>query len=205
MFINLGVHSYYSLLMSSMSVDDIIDNAIKNQQHYVTLVDFNNLYGAMEFYCKATRAKLIPIIGLHIMYQNQHVYVFAKNNQGYHNLIKLSSKVMTQQIFDINDYLTNTYIIVDDLTKTTWLKNKTNAYSYDNDIQPIALQVCYFASKTDVIYFKGLKAIGQDAKLNEFDNNRDFDQYYLLTDSEAKKKFSTQALKNLQELLETCK
>ena len=82
MFINLCVHSYFSLLMSSMSIDDIINYAIKNKQKYVCLVDLNNMYGAMEFYNKALANNLIPIIGLHIKYNNEDFYLIAKNNLG---------------------------------------------------------------------------------------------------------------------------
>ena len=53
MFVNLCVHSYFSLLMSSISIDDIINFALKDKQKYVCLTDFNNMYGAMEFYNKA--------------------------------------------------------------------------------------------------------------------------------------------------------
>jgi DNA polymerase-3 subunit alpha len=101
-----------------MSIDDIINLAIKNQQKYVALTDFNNLYGAMEFYDKAVKAKLIPIIGLHIKYQQQDVYVIAQNIIGYYSLVKISSLIMTEQAFDINDYLKDIFILVPDIKKS---------------------------------------------------------------------------------------
>jgi DNA polymerase-3 subunit alpha len=99
--------------MSSISIDDIINHACINKQKYVALVDINNMYGAMEFYQKAIANNLIPIIGLQLTYQNTKVVLIAKNNNGYHNLIKISSCVMTSVEYDINNYLTDTYVIVE--------------------------------------------------------------------------------------------
>jgi DNA polymerase-3 subunit alpha len=118
MFINLAVHSHYSLLMSSISIDDIINHAHMHEQKYVALVDINNMYGAMEFYQKATANGLIPIIGLQIIYQNEKAILIAKNSKGYHNLVKISSCVMTGVHYDISKFLEDTYVIVSDVDKS---------------------------------------------------------------------------------------
>ena len=67
MLVNLCNHSYFSLLMSSISIDDIISYAVKNKHQYVVLTDLNSMYGAAEFYNKAKANNLKPIIGLHII------------------------------------------------------------------------------------------------------------------------------------------
>ena len=77
MFINLFNHSYFSLLMSSIKIDDIINFAKANNQTHVCLTD-TNLYGAIEFYNKAKANNLKPIIGLNIKYNNQDVYLIAR-------------------------------------------------------------------------------------------------------------------------------
>ena len=110
MFVNLCVHSYFSLLMSSISIDDIINFALKNKQKYVCLTDFNNMYGAMEFYNKALENNLKPIIGLHVVYENEDLYLIAKDNSGYRNLLKISSKIMTNQQYNLNDYSESLFI-----------------------------------------------------------------------------------------------
>ncbi|MDR3163746.1 MAG: DNA polymerase III subunit alpha [Mycoplasmataceae bacterium] len=204
MFINLAVHSYYSLLMSSMSIDDIINLAIKNQQKYVALTDFNNLYGAMEFYDKAVKAKLIPIIGLHIKYQQQDVYVIAQNIIGYYSLVKISSLIMTEQAFDINDYLKDIFILVPDIKKSPWLKSSTNVYSYTSDSQPIALNICYYAQPEDVKYVKGLNAIANESVLSDLEKNHQWDNYHLISQVQAQTKFTAQALANLEHVINHC-
>jgi DNA polymerase-3 subunit alpha len=102
-----------------MSIDDIIYHARQHQQKYVALVDINNMYGAMEFYQKATASGLIPIIGLQITYENEKVILIAKNDDGYHELVKISSKVMTNTQYDINDLINNVYVILHNADNNT--------------------------------------------------------------------------------------
>jgi hypothetical protein len=47
-------------------------------------------------------------------------------------------------------------------------------------------------------------AIGSDQQLSDFDNNHDFDDKCMLSEEEAKIKFSTQALNNLEKLISSC-
>ena len=71
--INLNVHSYYSLLSSSLSIDKIISFAISNNQEYVCMVDKNVMYGAFEFYKKAkisTRCYLQKSVEKCMKYKN---------------------------------------------------------------------------------------------------------------------------------------
>ena len=110
MLVNLLNYSYFTLLNSTMSIDDIIDYAIKNNQKYVCLTDFNNMYGAIEFYTKAIKNNLIPIIGLNIVYKNINIFLIAKDNVGYKSLIKISSFVMTNKPFELNDYINGLWI-----------------------------------------------------------------------------------------------
>jgi len=88
MFINLNVHSHYSLLNSTLSIDDLIKYALDNKQPYVCLTDLNNMYGCIEFYDKAKAHNLTPIIGLEFEYQNATLVAYAKNYNGYLKLIK---------------------------------------------------------------------------------------------------------------------
>jgi DNA polymerase-3 subunit alpha len=104
--------------MSSITIDDIILYAIANKQKYVCLTDFN-MYGAMEFYNKAHQNNLIPLIGLHIVFNNQDVYFIAKNNRGYKNLLKISSNIMTNQSFDIENHIDSLFVIADDIDKVS--------------------------------------------------------------------------------------
>lgn len=204
MFVNLLTHSYFSLLMSSISIDDIIHYAIANKQKYVCLTDFNNMYGAMEFYNKAHQNNLIPIIGLHIVFNNQDVYLIAKDNKGYKNLLKISSNVMTNQSFNIKNYIDSLFVIADDIDKISWLKQKENGFSLNQSkTNPIAARPCFYENKEDVIYVNALNAIANEKKLEDYDNDKQLNDLYLLNEDSAKKIFSKQALDNLAKVIKS--
>ncbi|HSX13219.1 MAG TPA: DNA polymerase III subunit alpha [Chlamydiales bacterium] len=105
-WIPLNVHSQYSILDSTASVNAIAERAKAYQIPALALTDQGNLYGAVDFYkaCKAAGVK--PIFGCKIWmaptsrFEKKRVYgmpngfpilLLAKNNVGYRNLCKLSS------------------------------------------------------------------------------------------------------------------
>jgi DNA polymerase-3 subunit alpha len=47
-------------------------------------------------------------------------------------------------------------------------------------------------------------AIANDSKITEYENNHQFDECYMLSESQANKKFSPQALDNLDKLIKSC-
>jgi DNA polymerase-3 subunit alpha len=47
-------------------------------------------------------------------------------------------------------------------------------------------------------------SIGSDQQLTSFDNNHDYDDFYMLTDEQAQCKFSVDALKNLEQVITSC-
>ena len=202
MFINLLTHSYFSLLMSSISIDDIILYAIANKQKYVCLTDFN-MYGAMEFYNKAHQNNLIPLIGLHIVFNNQDVYFIAKNNKGYKNLLKISSNIMTNQSFDIENHIDSLFVIADDIGKVSWLKQKENGFSLDQTkANPIAARPCFYEKKEDVIYVKALNAIANEKKLEDYNDSEEWNELYFLDEHSAREMFSKESLDNLTKVVE---
>lgn len=160
MFINLNTHSYYSLLMSSITIDDIINFAIKNKQKYVSLIDINSMYGTIEFYHKAINNNLIPVIGLQIEYQNEKVILVAKNNNGCKNLFKISSLVMTNRKLDLSQHLADLFVIVNDTSKCSWIKDHESSFSLNRNANDcIACREAFFESKDDIEYIKVLHAI----------------------------------------------
>ncbi|MDO8556895.1 MAG: DNA polymerase III subunit alpha [Candidatus Jorgensenbacteria bacterium] len=102
-FIHLHVHSHYSLLDGLAKIDDIIKRAKELEMDAVALTDHGNLYGAIEFYKKARKAKIKPIIGVEAYIapngrlqkragvddERYHLTLLVKNQAGWKNLIKL--------------------------------------------------------------------------------------------------------------------
>ncbi len=105
-FVHLHTHSHYSLLDGLAKIDDIIDRAKELGMKAVALTDHGNLYGAIEFYKKAVKAEIKPILGVEtyvaprsrfekenkIDDQYSHLILLCENNTGWKNLIQLVTK-----------------------------------------------------------------------------------------------------------------
>ena len=104
-FVHLHVHSHYSLLDGLSKIDGLVDKAVRNKMPALALTDHGVMYGAVEFYQKAKKAGIKPIIGVEAYVARNshkdkgsrmdgrpyHLVLLAKNNIGYHNLIKLTT------------------------------------------------------------------------------------------------------------------
>ncbi len=120
-FIHLHNHSHYSLQDGACTVDGLIAAAIKYNMRSVALTDHGVMYGAIEFYKKATKAGIKPIIGMEAYVVNEgdrferrssvtngtgkkrknysHLILLAKNKTGYKNLTKLSTLGHTEGFY----------------------------------------------------------------------------------------------------------
>lgn len=112
-FIHLHNHTHYSLQDGACTVDSLIMAAKKHNMHAVALTDHGVLFGALEFYNKARKHGIKPIIGMEAYIvpegkrtdrgkaedipgkkrskQYRHLILLAKNKTGFKNLSKLST------------------------------------------------------------------------------------------------------------------
>ncbi|HMQ11733.1 MAG TPA: DNA polymerase III subunit alpha [Oligoflexia bacterium] len=97
-FVHLHNHSQYSLLESSLRIEDLIVWSKQQGYQAVALTDKGNLHGALQLYQKAKKQDLKPIVGLELDLsldqQNSNfcpLLFWAKNNEGLRNLFYLSS------------------------------------------------------------------------------------------------------------------
>ena len=105
-FTHLHTHSHYSLLDGLAKIDQLLDHAKELGMDSLALTDHGNIYGAVEFFKKATERGIKPIIGTEI-YQSlekmsdkrpniddkrYHLVLLVKNEEGYKNLTKLLTK-----------------------------------------------------------------------------------------------------------------
>ena len=63
-FIHLHNHTHYSLQDGACTVDGLINAAKKHEMKSVAITDHGVMYGAAEFYNKAKKAGIKPIIGM---------------------------------------------------------------------------------------------------------------------------------------------
>ncbi|MBI3305146.1 DNA polymerase III subunit alpha [Candidatus Parcubacteria bacterium] len=105
-FVHLHVHSHYSLLDGLGKIDELLDRAKELGMDALALTDHGVLYGAVEFYQKAKKRDIKPLIGCElyltdgamadrsagIKENRYHLLVIAKNETGYRNLVRLVTR-----------------------------------------------------------------------------------------------------------------
>ncbi len=97
MFVHLQIRSGYSLLNSSIQIEELIKKAKENNFTALALTDENVLYGVFPFYEQCLAAGIKPIIGMITTLENgDQLILLAKNQQGYHHLIKISSIIQLE-------------------------------------------------------------------------------------------------------------
>lgn len=112
-FTHLHVHSHYSLLDGSAKIDQILDACQELKMPSIALTDHGSMYGLVEFYKKAKKRGVRPILGCEAyltpdsMHQKRpnidikryHLILLVKNKQGYQNLVKLTTKAYLQGFY----------------------------------------------------------------------------------------------------------
>ncbi|MBI2624229.1 DNA polymerase III subunit alpha [Candidatus Parcubacteria bacterium] len=105
-FVHLHVHSHYSLLDGLGKIDELLDRAKELGMEALALTDHGVLYGAVEFYQKAKKRGIKPLIGCELYLTDvamterragtkenrYHLLVIAKNETGYRNLVQLVTR-----------------------------------------------------------------------------------------------------------------
>ena len=105
-FTHLHVHSHYSLLDGLAKIDDLVNRAKELGMEALALTDHGTLYGAVEFFQKAKKADIKPIIGCEMYVASGniadknpgpnnkrfHLTILVKNKTGYKNLVRLITK-----------------------------------------------------------------------------------------------------------------
>lgn len=65
-FVHLHNHTHYSLLDAISTVDGLVNAAVENNMKAVALTDHGVMYGVMDFYKKARKKGIKPIIGCEV-------------------------------------------------------------------------------------------------------------------------------------------
>ncbi len=104
-FVHLHNHTHYSLLDGLQKVPEMLDRIKELGMEAVAITDHGTLSGAIEFYKEAKKRDIKPIIGTeayiaprkHTEKEGKkdanpfHLILLAMNNQGYENLMRLST------------------------------------------------------------------------------------------------------------------
>lgn len=112
-FVNLHVHTEYSLLDGACRIDRLTDKITRLGQTAVAITDRGFMYGVVEFWKAAKERGINPIIGCEVLVRPEeipeipvntgadrfyHLVLLCENNTGYRNLVKIVSSAATGDI-----------------------------------------------------------------------------------------------------------
>ncbi|MFT4658107.1 MAG: DNA polymerase-3 subunit alpha [Candidatus Aldehydirespiratoraceae bacterium] len=117
-FTHLHVHTEFSMLDGAARLDDLVAKAVEDGQPAIGMTDHGNMYGTLDFYKECNKQGIKPIIGTEAYMAHDHrserpsrrgrvddsggeteagkklyyhLILLAETNEGYKNLIQLSS------------------------------------------------------------------------------------------------------------------
>ena len=97
MYAPLNIKTSNYLLKSMVQIKDLIKATKDNNFKALGLAD-NNMYGSLEFYNLCLKNNIKPIIGLEVSIPDK-ILLYAKNYEGYQNLMKLTTISSETQIY----------------------------------------------------------------------------------------------------------
>ena len=113
-FNNIKIHTQYSICEGAIKIDDLADYCKANKIQSLGLADSFNLCGALEFSEKLSKVVTQTIIGTQINLKAHNIIgkitLYAKTENGYKNLTKLSSLSYLQ-----NKEIEDPYCSIEDL------------------------------------------------------------------------------------------
>jgi DNA polymerase-3 subunit alpha len=116
-FVHLHLHTDYSLLDGAIQIKPLAQRVAELEMPACAVTDHGNLFGAISFYNAMKAQSVKPIIGCEVYITlgnradratakpkpgekaNYHLILLAKNLEGYHNLVRLTSKAYTEGFY----------------------------------------------------------------------------------------------------------
>ncbi|MEK7112736.1 MAG: DNA polymerase III subunit alpha, partial [Patescibacteria group bacterium] len=104
-FVHLHVHTEYSLLDGLSKISSLVTHVKESGMDAIAISDHGAMYGVIEFYKRCLKEGVKPLIGMEGYttninlrerpergkFQNYHLLLLAKDNEGYQNLMKITS------------------------------------------------------------------------------------------------------------------
>ena len=112
-FVHLHVHTQYSILDGASGVKALVKRAAELGMPALAITDHGNMFGVKQFHQEAVNAGIKPILGCEVYVaqrtrfdktelddrSGRHLILLAKNETGYHNLVKLVSYAWTEGFY----------------------------------------------------------------------------------------------------------
>lgn len=206
----LHLHSYYTKLKSTLTVDDLIDYANNNGFEALALTDTNGMYGLIQFAQKCTAAGIKPLLGTLIDLESEpdtYAVFIAKNNAGYSEICRIITNRKLQENFSLKEVVQNAsdnvYILTASLNLLKELdfnerlkqnlycelivtgrqkKNTRELYKFaeKNGLKFVATNPGYFKTKADFNLHKIVTAIRLNKNITSLEETELVDEEYYL-------------------------
>lgn len=136
-FVHLHVHTEYSLLESTATMDALIKKAKDQEMKALAMTDTNVLYGVIPFYKKCVENGIKPLIGMELwidgILSNDTTFpvlLIAKTENGYKSLLSLSTIKNTSESLSFDQFqqeLQDVYVIL------PFLQSEVSHYLFQGD------------------------------------------------------------------------
>lgn len=212
----LEVKSSYSILSSLNKIELLTEKASNIGYFSLAITDTNSMFGVYEFYLSCKKNNIKPIIGIEIENDNNRYILLAKNNDGYKNLIKISTIVSERNIDinELNNYKDSLILIMPNSSYNEEIfsifEDKYIGYStleekklIDNTKRKVFINDVSYIDKEDYKYIDYLYMIRDDKRLGEIELGTHKDKH-LLSKEEFKNVVDTSALENMKYISEVC-
>ena len=179
----LSIKTDYSILTSLIKIPDLIPYAINNHIEALGIID-DNLSSSMEFILECQKNNIKPLVSLEVNYQNSKIYLYAKDEQGLHNLFKINTIILNNPltINDLKKYINNLIILLpyNSIKLYDELKTITNNIFIGYQTKQEKQSALIITNK--IIYFnQALSLTKEDTKylnyLNMIKDNLTYDTY----------------------------
>ena len=172
----LGIKTEYTLLSSLIKISNLINFAKTNNITALGLLD-DNLNGVMEFYDNCLLNNIKPLIGLHVTLDDKTFYLYAKNYDGYLDLVQINNKIVLEEILTYDDFKSkNIYVVIPYSFKETFAELKKfndkddiyliyTSFEEKNSLRILSANLLFLKEirvlkKEDTVYLEYLKRIG---------------------------------------------
>ncbi|HMU43169.1 MAG TPA: PHP domain-containing protein [Ignavibacteriaceae bacterium] len=133
--IPLHVHSCYSLLQSSVRIDELLNKAAQCNLSSIALTDTDAMYGLIHFAKKAIERNIKPILGAQITQpgsQDIYALLLAKSIDGYKELCRIITARQLNDNFNLVEALNqrseNLFVISNSILLLKQVKDFENVY-----------------------------------------------------------------------------
>jgi len=145
MFVPLRIISGYSFLQSGLTMEKISHSVFSNGYLGAGLADFNYLYGVPHFFEEMNKIKKKAIIGISVLINDYSLVLYALNEDGYKNLIKVSALVSKGE--SVENYLLDNHSGLLGVLEASY-----NAFPLEFDNPDFSKKVAKLSNLVDIFY-----------------------------------------------------